>query len=194
MPFSVHSTQQTALEGRYFTIAVFLYLDFSGGIIRVSTWNHDLVWGSNTWTGLGKFVSISDAKESEKIETQPIDINLSIADSAILALAIGEAESYRGRAAYAYMCPMEDGALIGTPIQCWSGTMDIVTVSYGADGGGAISLRAKPTSDRLSRPSTFRVNHQLQQQLVLSTDLGFEYQEDLIANPQLWLSRKFQTV
>jgi hypothetical protein len=194
MPFTVDTDQQNALSARHFGIAVFVYLNFLGGAIRLSTWNHDITWGANTWTGLGKFISISDAKESEKIETQPLDMSLNIADSAILALAVGESEAYRGRTANLYMCPMEDGVLIGTPIQCWSGTMDICTVSYGADGGGSISMRAKPTSDKLSRPSTFRVNHQLQTQLINPSDLGFEYQADLIANPQLWLSRKFQTI
>ena len=193
MTVTVTSQQQTTLESRSFGMALFGSLDFSGGIVRVTTWNHDLVWGGYTWTGLGNLVSVQEVKESEKLETQVVDLVLNAANQSILALSLGEAEVYRGRSAIIYMCPMTNGALVDTPILCWQGFMDTMAVSYSGDGSGSIVVRCKPASDRLSRPSGLRVNAE-QQKLILSSDLGFQYLDDLIANPQVWLSKKFQEI
>ena len=187
------SGQQSALEGRSFSAALFAFLDFSGGAVRVTSWNHDMVWGGYTWTGLGNLAGISDVQESEKLETSAIDLTMNAANATVLALAMGEAEAYRGRTATIYMCPMLNGALIDTPIVVWSGYMDTMSINYASDSGGSINVRCYPLSEKLSRPSALRANH-AQQKLVLSTDLGFQYQEDLIANPQVWLSKKFQEV
>lgn len=190
---TVSSGQQTALESRHFGMAVFAYLGFSSGAVRVTSWNHDLTWGGYTWTGLGSLASIEQVKESEKLESQSVDLSLSAANASILALALGEAEVYRGQVATLYVCPLQDGVLIDTPIVCWNGFMDTMAINYSQDGSGIISVRCKPTTDRLSRPSGLRANAE-QQKLILSTDLGFEYQADLINHPQVWLSKKFQEV
>jgi len=187
--FTTTTNQQTALEGRYFSGVLFAELNFTGSYIRVSTWNHDLVWGGFTWLGLGKLASVADVKESEKLETGSIDLMISGADSTILGLAIGDPATFRGRSANIYFCPIADGVLIDTPVMCWNGTMDTMSVVYAESG--TIALRCKPTSDKLNRATGLRVNHE-QQKLVLSTDLGFQYQQDLISNPQIWLSKDFQ--
>jgi hypothetical protein len=189
---TVTTGQQTALESRSFAMALFAYLDFSGGAVRVTSWNHDLVWGGYTWTGLGNLASISDVQDSEKLDTSAIDMNLNAANATILALAMGEAEAYRGRTASIYMCPMSNGALIDDPIAVWSGYMDTMAITY-TSSGGTVSVRCYPMSEKLARASGLRTNAD-QQKLVLSTDLGFQYQADLIANPQVWLSKKMQEV
>lgn len=188
--FTTTTNQQNALSSRSFTMALFAELNFSGGYVRASTWSADLTWGTYNWVGLGKLVSVADVKETEKLETSSVDLTLNAADNTILVAALGDPTTYRGRSANIYTCPLADGVLIDTPILCWSGTMDTMNVVF-AEGGGSVVVRCKPTSDKLNRPTSFRVNHE-QQKLVLSTDLGFQYQQDLIANPQIWLSKAFQ--
>lgn len=183
--------QQTALEGRYTGMTVFMSLAFTSGTIRVSTWNIDLVWGGFTWSGMGNLAHIQEIKDTEKLEASPIDASLNVSNATLLSLAITSAEAYRGKAAIIYLGPMTDGVLVGTPIMCWTGYMDVMAVQYNADGTGLISVRCKPLTDKLNRPSGLRASHE-QQKLILSTDLGFEYQNSLITDPQLWLSKKFQ--
>ena len=74
--------------------------------------------------------------------------------------------------------------------------MDVIAVSVDGENkeaGGTISLRCEPAAKRLRRRNALRVNA-AQQKLAYPTDTGFDYQADLIANPQTWLSRLFQSI
>lgn len=195
MTISVSTNQQTALAARHLGMVLFAYLDFADGSfastpIRISTWNHDLTWGGYTWQGFGNLVSVANVKDSEKLETSSIDLNLNAANTTILSLSLAAPERYRGRNVILYMCPITNGVLVDTPIQFWSGTMDTMAVAYEADGGN-VTLRVTPTSARLARASGLRMNHE-QHKLAYPTELGFQYLNDLISHPQVWLSKKFQ--
>lgn len=195
MTITVTSSQQTAFEARHLGMVMFAYMDFLNGAmastpVRVSTWNHDITWGGFTWQGLGNLVSIQDVKDSEDIDTSSVDLSLNAANTTILSLSLGEAERYRGRTIIMYMCPMSGGALIDTPITFWSGTMDTMAIGYGGEGG-TVTLRCTPTSARLARPNALRANHE-QHILNNPSELGFQYLADLVAHPQVWLSKEFQ--
>jgi len=195
---TVSSGQQTQFEARHLRLVLFAQLEFLAGdlttpsTIRVSTWNHDITWGTYTWQGLGNLVSIQDVKDTENLETSSVDMKLNVANSTILGLAMGEAEQFRGKAALLYLCPVTDGGvLVDTPILFWTGEMDSMAITYSQDGGGEISLRCFPTSSRLARPSGLRANHEQHIQ-TYPTELGFQYLADLIAHPQVWLTKTFQ--
>lgn len=194
---TVSGSQQTQFEARHLRMVMFAQLEFLAGdfvtpaTIRVSTWNHDITWGSYTWQGLGNLVSVQDVKDSENLETSSVDLKLNAANSTILSMAMAEAETYRGRAALLYLCPVTDGGvLVDTPILFWTGEMDTLAVTY-AQEGGEISMRCYPTSSRLARPSGLRANHEQHIQ-TYPTELGFQYLADLIAHPQVWLTKTFQ--
>lgn len=193
---TVTGSQQTQLEARHLRLVLFAQLEFLDGTfatatIRVSTWNHDITWGGFTWQGLGNLVSIQDVKDSEALETNSVDMKLNVGNSTILGLALGEAERYRGKAAILYMCPVNDGGvLVDTPITFWTGEMDSMALTYGQENS-EIALRCFPTSSRISRPSGLRANHEQHIQNY-PTELGFQYLADLIAHPQVWLTKTFQ--
>lgn len=188
---TVSTDQQTALEKAVVPIAYFVSLDFATGMLRLSNFNQSVEWGGNTWVGLGALGGISEVEESDGMESKSLNFTLNLADVAMKSLAVGTVEDYRGRAAKLYMCPLtENFALIDTPVLCWSGYMDMMSV--GIDGNeGQITLKCENSAYSLKRQPPLRMNA-AQQRAKYPTDSGFDYLNGLIANPQVWLSRDFQ--
>jgi len=118
---------------------------------------------------------------------------LNVTNVSLLALALGTVEDYRGRAAKLYFCPLdENGVLIDTPELCWRGIMDVMSI--GVDGEeGQITLKCETSAYGIKRRASLRLNAAQQKQRY-PTDTGFDYLTDLIANPQMWLSKKFQQI
>lgn len=186
------ANQQTELEKPVTRVVYFVELQLSTGTQRISTFNQPITWGGNTWSGFGQLVNMSQVQEEEGSEAKNINLTIVAAESSWLALAIGPVEEYRGRPVKIYMCPLDTSfQLVGTPVQVWRGTMDTVVVSIDENGEGGVNVKCETSAFSLKRRPVFRVNA-AQQKQKYSTDTGFDYLTDLIANPQLWLSKKFQ--
>ena len=184
------ASQQAELEKVVTRVCYFVELQFSSGTQRVSTWNQPISWGGYTWSGLGQLIAISKIDEVEGTEPKGISFSFA-AQTSWLSAAIGPVEEYRGRPAKLYMCPLDASfQLVNTPVLCWSGVMDTVTISVDGDEG-AIEINAETAAYALKRIPVYRVNA-AQQKSRYPTDTGFDYLVDLIGNPQLWLSKKFQ--
>jgi len=188
---TITAAQQTALEQPQVAWAYFVEMQFASTTMRVTNFNKTFTWNSVDWIGLGALGSISEIKSSEKIEPNPVSLGLSIAQSAWLAFGIGAVEEYRGLPVKIYQCPLTpEHLLIDSPLLAWEGEMDVIAVSA-QDEGGSITLRCEPPSKRLRRRNSLRVNAAQQKQRH-PDDTGFDYQADLLANPQTWLSVAFQ--
>jgi len=189
--------QQSALEAPVVAWAFFVELQFASSTERVCNFNKTFTWGGFEWRGLGALGSISEIKSTEKVEPNAVTLGLNIAQPEWLAFGVGSVEEYRGLPVTIWQCPLTpEHTLIDDPILAWEGDMDVVAVSVEGDGGesaGNISLRCEPAAKRLRRRNALRVNS-TQQKLEFPTDTGFDYQADLIANPQTWLSRLFQSI
>lgn len=184
--------QQTELEKPVTRVVYFVELQLSTGTQRISTFNQPITWGGYTWSGFGQLVNISQVQEEEGSEAKGIDLTIVAAESSWLALAIGPVEEYRGLPIKLYMCPLDNSfQLIGTPVQVWRGTMDMVVISVDENGEGGVNIKCETSAFSLKRRPVFRINA-AQQKQKYPTDTGFDYLTDLIANPQLWLSKKFQ--
>lgn len=186
------ANQQTELEKPVTRVVYFVELQLSTGTQRISTFNQSITWGGNTWSGFGQLINISQVQEEEGSEAKNINITVVAAESAWLALAVGPVEEYRGRTMKMYMCPMDKSfTLVGTPVQVWRGTMDLVVISIDENGEGNVNIQCETSAFSLKRRPVFRINA-AQQKQKYPTDTGFDYLVDLIAKPQLWLSKKFQ--
>lgn len=185
--------QQAALEQPVVAVAYFAEFDFKSAPVRVCNFNQNQSWGGHDWRGMGLIGSVSDVTESDGLESSPLNFTLSVADLTVLALAVGPVEEYRGRRAKMWMCPLDDKFhLVGDPVICWRGVMDMMTV--GVDGGdGKIVLKCETSVFGLKRRPSLRMNA-AQQKIRHPNDTGFAYQSDLISNPAVWLSRRFQKV
>ena len=189
---TLSATQQTSLEQALVRIVYFFEMQFAGGTQYVSSLGQDLDWGGHTWSGLGGYGGMSQSEEADGVAPKSITLTLNAAQPAWLALAVGAVEDYRGLPIRIYMCPLDDGfSLIDTPQLCWAGTMDFMQIPVAKDGRASISLRCETAALGMKRHAPMRMNAGQQKQRY-PTDTGFDFLPDLIAKPQLWLSRKFQ--
>ena len=185
--------QQEAMEKRSARIAHFLELQFSDGTSRLTTFNQTINWGGYDWSGLGQILNLSQVSEGEGPSARPITMAITSAKAEWLALAVGPVGEYRGRPAKLYMAPLDTGyKLIGTPVLVWSGIMDAVTIGINGNDGG-VEIRCETAAYALKRRPELRMNASQHKQ-DYPTETGFDYLVDLLANPKVWLSKKFQKV
>lgn len=169
----------------------FCEFQFAASTSRLSTANFPIDWGGFTWSGVGSIGSIGAIEESDGLESRPLNFTINAAQPSWLALAIGDVETYRGRPAKLYMVPLDESfQMVGTPVQCWSGLMDMVSVGINGDSG-SITLKCETSAYGLKRRPALRLNA-AQQKKEHPTDTGLDYLTDLIAKPQVWLSARFQ--
>lgn len=188
---TLSAAQQTATEQASVRTVYFVEFQFLSGTQYLSTANQNIAWGGKEYIGLGTVGDISSVEEGEGVEAKSLTFTLNVAQPSVLALAIGAVEEYRGRSAKLYFCPLDEGFVpIGTPELCWRGIMD--TMSVGMDGEqGSITLKCETSALGIKRRPTFRLNA-AQHKLKNPADTGLDYLTDLIASPQLWLSKRFQ--
>jgi hypothetical protein len=188
---TITTTQQTALEVPSTSTVFFVEMQFLSSTQYFCTANVSLTWGGHTWLGVGTISAISNITEADGITSQALTFTLNCADPSWLGIAAGPSNEYSGRPAKMYRCPLDANfVLIDTPERCWNGVMDQMTI--GVDGEtGQIGLKCETGAFSLKRASSLRMNS-AQQRLKYPTDTGFGRVESLIANPTLWLSKKFQ--
>jgi hypothetical protein len=188
---SLSAPQQAELEKPTTRTVYFIELRFLSSTQYICSADRTLNWDGHDWIGLGTVGGISPIEESEGLESKALTFTLNVAQTSILALAVGDVEEYRGRVAKLFFCPLNESfQLVGTPQLCWRGIMDQVAV--GIEGQeGQITLKAETSAYGLKRQRALRLNA-AQQKKLYPTDTGFDYLTDLIANPVVWLSKKFQ--
>lgn len=188
---TITAAQQTALEMASVKTVYLVELQFLSSTQYLNTSNIPITWNGHTWAGLGTIGSISAIEESDSVTSKAMSFALNIADPAWLSLGAGSTAEYSGRPVKMYRCPLNDSyQLIDTPERCWAGVMDMVTI--GIDGEqSSISMKGETGSFRLKRGSSLRMN-QAQQSQRHPTDTGFSHLAALLANPVLWMSKKFQ--
>lgn len=185
--------QQTALQQPLARAAYFLELQFSGGTSRLTSFNQSIDWGGYTWSGMGQVLSLSAVSSSEGADPRSITVTIAAAAPGMLALAVGPVEEYRGRIAKLYMAPLDAAyQLVGTPVLAWRGVMDTAAVSVDGEDG-SVQIKCENAAYALKRRPALRVNA-AQHKLRYPGETGLDYLTDLIANPQLWLSRRFQGI
>lgn len=182
--------QQAELEKAVTRTAYFISFEFAGNTSRICSADRTLTWGGFDWLGFGQVLNISTFEESEGAQARSLTFTIG-AQAAWLALAVGPVEEYRGHPVRVFMCPLDTGFnLIGTPALAWRGIMDTCVVGVDGDEGG-VTLKCETSAYGLKRQPIFRVNA-AQHKATYPNELGFDYLNDLLSNPQLWLSKKFQ--
>lgn len=177
-------------------------LDFSTGLVYFTTWAFNISFGGNTYLGLGDLVSIAQMSESENQSADKLVIGASIVNTSMLAALIGPATVYRNRrvrirAQFIDTTFQPDGAAVLR----WSGYMDKVTVERkpaNPEGGGAtgkINLECwRAGQSRMRNASSLRRTHAQQMQRTANADTGLRYTQQLIEQPAMWVSTRFQQV
>lgn len=183
-------SQQAELEKPVTRTVYFCEFQFASSTEYVCTADRTISWGGHDWLGFGTVGSISPVEESEGVESKALNFTLNVAQSAILALAVGNVEEYRGKPAKMYFCPLNESfQLVGTPQLCWRGIMDLMAVVVEGEEG-RVTLKAETSAYGLKRQPALRLNA-AQHRRKYPNDTGFDYLNDIIANPVVWTSKKF---
>lgn len=188
---TLDTSQQSELEKPVTRVVYFCEFQFSTSTQYVCTADRTIAWNGHDWLGFGTVGSISAVEESEGVESKALTFTLNVAQSAILALAVGNVEEYRGKQAKMYFSPLNESfQLVGTPAECWRGIMDLMAVAVEGEEG-KVTLKCETSAYGLKRQPSLRLNA-AQHKRKYPNDTGFDYLNDIIANPVVWLSRAFQ--
>lgn len=177
-------------------VLFFIQFDFASGTMRRCTWSHALPWGGHEWSGLASVVSVSPIQQSEKLQYPALELGLNVANTGLLALALGPVAEYRRRPITLWLQVLDDTLQReGEPELFWSGLMDQVRVQTGDGQGqaGSISLRCEMPGRNGGAARSLRLNH-AQHQLRAPGDTGLSRIEQLVGQPRTWLSQRFQRI
>lgn len=197
MTITTDAAWNTAAASPALGVLYLVELAFTGGTQRVTNWPIDLTVLGFTWTGIGTVAEVGELKESEDGNYQKISLALTQVQSSYLALAMGAAETYQGRAAKIYVALVDATTfqITGTPLLRFSGFMDTVKIERDASSNaGKVMMECQTGGYNVrANPAALRMN-QAQHSARKPGETGFRYINDLIARPQIWLSAAFQRI
>lgn len=170
--------------------AVFAFLDFQGGAVRVWDGVGTKSWGGNNYTGLGYLGSISPIEESTDVRANGIVMQLSGVPSSLIATVLGD--NYNRRACSVWIGALNQaGALVADPDLAFSGRMNNVDFDKGAETS-VIRVFAESRLVDLLRSRERRYTHE-HQQIDFSGDLGLEYMARSQSTPLMWGGKSVPT-
>lgn len=195
MTIATNAGFDTASTAAVVGVLSLIELDFTSGTLYLTGWPTNVTVGAQTYTGMGNVGGVSEIKESEDGQTQTLSLTLSQVNSSYLSLALGNASAYQGRAARVYVALTDTNfVLSGSPVLRFSGFMDKVSIKRTGKNEGEITLECVTGGyDVRKNPTGLRMND-VQHQSRHPGELGFQYVQALISNPQLWVSKRFQAV
>jgi hypothetical protein len=152
----------TALGQQHVAIVTFAKLEFPAGTIYVHNSLGTYTWGSQDWLGVGDLGSISQVEEGLDVSPYAISLTLSGLDATISGAAL--TQDYFMHPVTVYLGVLDaDDSLIDTPTQIWSGFMDQMNLTVGADGGDAIQLVAESELSRFDTSKNLLYTNATQQ-------------------------------
>lgn len=155
-------------------LVIFVSADFPSGTLRIFTGLGQITWNSETWTGMGQLLSISQIGESGSIVANALNVTLSGIPSDALNKCLTECRS--GRDFKLWLGAMDDsGAVIADPYLAFSGYPDVPTVT---DDGATCTISLTVESDLadLQRARPRACTH-VDQQILHPGDMFFERAE-----------------
>ena len=176
------------LAGASIAIVQLVYLGFPTPLaLNTSTW--DLTWAGTTYKGaygLGQVSAITDKPG----EVQGITLELAGGDSAVIALALDDADVVQGVSCIIRTAILDTGnyQILDAPLE-WTGTLD--TMAIAEDGTSAsIRVSAESRAVDLLRGSPWMYND-ADQIAVSATDRSFKFVVDQIDKPVVWPAKSW---
>ena len=151
--------------------------------LNVWTGMGDLTYDSETYTGLGDLLSISEIKETSDVSATGINVALTGVKSSLIAVA--KNHEYQGRELTVRLGAFDDsGSLIADPVIIFSGFMDTMTISEAGEYSTiTISVENKLVAFERSRVRRYTAEDQ---KIDHPTDKGFEYVTAIVEKEILW--------
>ena len=178
----------TTLQAQDVTMLLFAELGFSSGTLRLHTGLGSYTWGSQTWLGVGDLGAISEVQEGIDVSPYALTLSLSGVDSTITNAALTEDYFQRPVTVWLGVLDATD-ALIADPTQIWSGEMDQMTMSVGADGGDVVQLVCESNLARFDKSRNAMYTN-VHQQARFSGDLFFSHIQNVAGVKLGWGSAR----
>lgn len=176
-------------------------LAFTSGTAYFTTAPVSVAWAGNTYLALGTFADVGNLQESADSAAERLSLSLSVVNNAMLALAMGDAATYRGRRARLYLQLFDEQFQpAGAPLLRWQGYMDKLQIERaagddsGSGAGGRITMQCTRAGMARARRAEGLRHTDAQQQSRYPGDTGLRYVRTLIERPSLWLSKRFQEI
>lgn len=147
--------------------------------IRLWTGVGNLTYESNTYTGTGSLLGISEVQEAGDLSVRGANITLSGMTSEVVSLAL--AEPYQGRVCNVYFGITSDTTAL---TEVFSGYMDQMNIQEDPDTA-TIELTIENKLIDLERPRVARYTSAYQKS-VYAGDLGLDFLEDLQDKEIVW--------
>ncbi len=154
------------------------------GTIRLHNGLGTYTWddgsGNQSWLGTGDLGQISKIQEGEEVSPYGIQLTLSGLDPDLVGEAIKE--SYYQRPVTLYVGALNDSdQLVATPDVMWTGFMDLMTASVGAEGGDSLVLNCESELAMFERSRNLLFTNSSQQLISTNTppDTFFNQLQDM---------------
>ena len=165
--------------------AMFLAIkaEFDSGTIRLWTGTDDITISSETYTGAGQLLSISNVEENTDLKTSGLTVGITGMDTTVLNLAL--TENYQNRFITLFLGYVMGGTneVAGTLV-LFKGRMTTLTINDTSDGS-TITIDAENRLIDLDRPSNFRYTKE-SQNFLHSGDTGFNRVASLQDKEIVW--------
>jgi hypothetical protein len=160
--------------------ALIAEIQVQGGYVRAWSGIGDLIFGGETYTGVGNFGGVSPVKESSDLQSNGCQFILSGIPSGLVSSALGSLRY--GRTAKLWFGILDSSdALIEDPYLLFSGLTDNAQINEGADTS-SITVTAESRMVDLDRPRSRRYTTE-DQQIDYPTDKGFDFVPSLQDKP-----------
>jgi len=117
----------------------FAELLYDSGTVRAHNGVGTIVWGGNTFLGVGNFGNISDIDEDTELSISKVSLTLSGVDSNNISIALNE--KYQGRVAIIYKGYLDENLrLKDDPTLQFRGKIDTQSIELGKQGIITVSI------------------------------------------------------
>lgn len=159
MPRGVDSAVLAGFDADIVRDVFLVFLDLPGGAVRAHTRIGPIVFGGETFTGVGELGAISVINEESDLSAPGVTVELSGIDPSLMTIVLDE--HYQGRAMTVWRGAVLDDGSVSEFLPSWTFTIDAVEITLGATG--AIRISGESTDAILGRPNLRRSTDEDQQ-------------------------------
>jgi len=159
--------------------------EFDTSTLLLHSGSGDLVINSETYTGAGTLLAISDIEDSNDLKSAGVTFQLSGMNATVLSYAV--TESYQNRPITLLLAFVSGGTdHVDGVMTLYKGRMTSTSISDSPTEGVTITLITENRLLDLERPCNYRYTRESQVALVGTGDTGFDAVEKLQDTDILW--------
>jgi hypothetical protein len=173
MPRELTADEKTVATGRIQHLAIFVEVNWPSGIARFWSGLGPIIYGGNTFTGVGTMGRISTIEEGTTGRANGITLSLAGCDPAIVSAVLSENYQHRKAAVYLGLCDSNWQLVHPVLREIFVGFVDVATDDDDAETS-TVTLNIEPRMIIAQQSSGRRITHEARI-AEYPTDNGYEY-------------------